>query len=385
MPRARKYDGVVYQRAGTAIWWLRYRDRKGIARRESSLTADWQEANRKLRERLQARDDNLLEVMRKGETLAYGQWADFFLENYSKPPVRAEKTHEANERCTQHLKAAFGTSRLVDITADSIELYLRERLRQRVRVKVKLGYRLLGAIKSTTVHQEFRVLRRTLNVAVRKKLLAANPCSGVEFPVAVKGLFRPHYVAWSEQKTIEAHAPEHLRNIVRIITETGLRIYKELVPMKKEQLDLTNAMVWIPDSKTPNGIAEVPLTSLAIQAFRDQMRLSPCSPYLFPSDQNPSGHLRTLKTTWEATLRRAKVSYFRIYNLRSTYATRLSAGGVADEWVTQMLRQGDAQVFKKYSQMKLQMKREALEKLNRHANEMPAEKAGAHSGTVGVQ
>jgi hypothetical protein len=34
-----------------------------------------------------------------------------------------------------------------------------------------------------------------------------------------------------------------------------------------------------------------------------------------------------------------------------------------------MFRQGDAKVFKKYSQMKLQMKREALEKINRHANE----------------
>jgi hypothetical protein len=79
------------------------------------------------------------------------------------------------------------------------------------------------------------------------------------------------------------------------------------------------------------------------------------------------------------------VPYFRIYDLRSTYATRLSAGGVADEWVTQMLRQGDAQVFKKYSQMKLQMKREALEKLNRRANEMPAEKAGDRIGTVSVQ
>jgi hypothetical protein len=37
------------------------------------------------------------------------------------------------------------------------------------------------------------VLRRILNVAVRKKLLPSNPCWGVEFPVAVKGLFRPHY------------------------------------------------------------------------------------------------------------------------------------------------------------------------------------------------
>ncbi len=38
--------------------------------------------------------------------------------------------------------------------------------------------------------------------------------------------------------------------------------------------------------------------------------------------------------------------------------------------MTQMLRQGDAQVLKKYSQMKLQMKRDVLEKLNRHAGEM---------------
>jgi len=35
-----------------------------------------------------------------------------------------------------------------------------------------------------------------------------------------------------------------------------------------------------------------------------------------------------------------------------------------------MLRQRDAQVFKKYSQMKLQLKREALEKINRQANEI---------------
>ena len=35
--------------------------------------------------------------------------------------------------------------------------------------------------------------------------------------------------------------------------------------------------------------------------------------------------------------------------------------------------------------MKLQMKREALEKLNRRANEMPAQKAGDQKCTVLVQ
>jgi integrase len=161
-----------------------------------------------------------------------------------------------------------------------------------------------------------------------------------------------------------------LRNVIQIITETGLRIYKELTPMRKDQVDLQNGVVWIPAAKTSNGIAEVPLTPLAIEALKSQMAISGEGPFLFPSDQNPTGHLKKLKTVWRRTLRRAKVPYFRIYDLRSTYATRLSAGGVTDEWVTQMLRQGDAQVLKKYSQMKLQMKREALEKLNRRANEI---------------
>ena len=219
-----------------------------------------------------------------------------------------------------------------------------------------------------------------LNVAVRKKLLQANPCWGVEFPVAVRGLFRPHYVTWSEQRRIESHGPPHLRNIVQIITETGLRVYKELTPMKKDQVDLVNATVWIPDSKTPNGIAEIPLTPLAIEAFKNQIKISGNGPFLFPSAKNPSGHHKNLKTAWRKTLKRAGVPYFRIYDLRSTYATRLSAGGVADEWVTQLLRQGDAKVFKKYSQMKLQMKREALEKMNRQANEMALD-----SGTGMVQ
>jgi integrase len=245
-------------------------------------------------------------------------------------------------------------------------------LRARVRRKTLTGVIEKGILKPSTVHQEFRVVRRMLNVAVRKRLLPSNPCWGVEFPVAVKGLFRPHYMSWSEQQKIEANAPAPLRNAVRIIVETGLRVYKELTPMRKDQVDLANAVVWIPDSKTSNGIGEVPLTPIAVAAFEDQMKVAGEGPYMFPSEKNPLGHQTTLKTAWAATLRRARVPYFRIYDLRSTYATRLSAGGVADEWVTQLLRQGDAKVFKKYSQMKLQMKREALQKLNRSANESGA-------------
>src|ERR1700691_4467460 len=94
-----------------------------------------------LRTRLEARDGNVLQVVRKGQSLSFGGWADFFLENYSKPPVRQPGTHVANLRCVQHLKKAFATRRLIDVGPDEIELYLRERLRQRVKIRVGKGYR----------------------------------------------------------------------------------------------------------------------------------------------------------------------------------------------------------------------------------------------------
>ena len=113
----------------------------------------------------------------------------------------------------------------------------------------------------------------------------------------------------------------------------------------------------------------MPLTDIAAQAFCNQIETAGPGPCFFPSPTKPTTYQRNFRKTWERTLRKAGVPYFRIYDLRSTHATRLSAGGVADEWVTQLLRQSDAKVFKKYLQMKLQMKREALAKLNRHASE----------------
>lgn len=376
MARPRKHDGSLFRKEESKFWWMDYRDRAGKRLRESTNTEDWDEAQKRLRERLQARDGNTLRLLRKGEQLTFAQWSAQFLEAFSKPPIRAQKTHLSYSRVAKHLNARFGEVLLGDLTADVIETYLRCRLEQHVEIRRSKGTVAKGLVKASTVHQEYRVLRRMLNVAVRKKLLVANPCSGVEFPVRVKGLFRPHYMTWSEQETIEGAAPNYLQNVIRIITETGLRVYKELAPMKKEDIDLANAVVWIPDSKTASGVAEVPLTELAVEAFRKQISISGPSPYLFPNPDNPLGYQASFKKVWATTLRNAKVPYFRIYDLRSTYATRLSAGGVADEWVTQLLRQGDAKVFKKYSQMKLQMKREALAKLDRRAND----KTGSGTG-----
>ncbi|MDP2735887.1 MAG: hypothetical protein Q8P12_06815, partial [bacterium] len=161
MARPSKHDGVIYQRNDSNIWWMRYRDKAGRRRLESTQTEDWQEAQRCLRERLQARDDHTLDALRKGQQLTFGEWADFFLANYSKPPIRAAKTHEANETALKSLRSVFGAMKMVEIGAAQIEAHLRWRLEQRKRVRRKSGTVELGFLKPATVHQEYRVLRHT--------------------------------------------------------------------------------------------------------------------------------------------------------------------------------------------------------------------------------
>jgi integrase len=375
MGRPRKTGGTIYPRTDSAFWWTSYRDREGRIVQESTGTADRQEAERFLRQRLNARDEGVLPTILASKSLTFEEWAAWYLENRSKPPFRTQSTHLQNLNAVGMLKRTFGSTRLLDITAEAVEQYLRRRLSEGRRCHTKLGLEHRGTLKPATVHQEFRVLRRILNVAVSQRRLTQNPCSLVEFPASVtKTTRKPHYMTASEQERIEMCAPSHLRNAIVIVSEIGLRPYKELMPMLKCQVDLENRLVHIPDSKTPSGVGDMPLTEPAFRAFAAQIEQTPGSEYLFPSPKLKAKrpYITKLKTAWKATLRRAGVPYFPLYHLRHTFASRLSAGGVSDHFVTQMLRQGDADVFKRYSQAKLNMMREALSRLDRRANEHSA-------------
>ena len=284
--RPRNTSGSLYRRRDSRVWWMSYRDHSGKCRQESTGRKEKGEAEKVMRKRLVARDEGLLPSAAPDGGITFNQWADWFLEKRSQPPFRGEKTHLQNLGALKLLRPRFGANRLSDITPEEIESYLMTRLNTGKRVHTKLGLQLRGRLKPATVHQELRILRRILNVAVKKRRLAVNPCSGVEFPVPLAGTTRKPHIA--------------------------------------------------------------PVSKL-----------------------------------WNRTLQRAGLPHFSLYELRHTFATRLSAGGVADHFVTQMLRQGDAAVFKRYSQAKLNMMREALSKLDRQANEHGATFFTALAGQLG--
>src|ERR1035438_437724 len=94
--RPRRIEGTVFQREDSQFWQVSYRDQKGEIVRESTGATDRQEAERFLRDRLDARDEGRLSTVLRSKLLTFGQWADWFLERRSKPPFRSEEIGRAH-------------------------------------------------------------------------------------------------------------------------------------------------------------------------------------------------------------------------------------------------------------------------------------------------
>ena len=71
MARPSKHDGSIYPRRMARSCGWSIETGAESASGNQRITEDWQEAQRKLRERLQARDDKILDVVRKGEQLQF--------------------------------------------------------------------------------------------------------------------------------------------------------------------------------------------------------------------------------------------------------------------------------------------------------------------------
>ena len=74
------------------------------------------------RERQGDLDKSTLLCQRNGQAITLRERAEFYLENSSKSPFRAQKTHDVKQRPMRQLKAAFGETKFVELTAGEMEM-----------------------------------------------------------------------------------------------------------------------------------------------------------------------------------------------------------------------------------------------------------------------
>jgi len=118
-----------------------------------------------------------------------------------------------------------------------------------------------------------------------------------------------------EEQLILEVAPPHLRVA---LSQTGGRTYSEGFSLRWDQVDLENKLIRLGnDVKTPGSSEPVPLSEYACDVLRAwKKEQASKSPFVFPSPQRPDQPISTVNTAWKATLKRAGVLHFPIYNLR---------------------------------------------------------------------
>jgi len=274
----------------------------------------------------------------------------------------AENTVKGHRAYLRHLKAFFGESKLTRITVESVEEYRSQRRTQPTKTNPN------RTIKGATVNRELECLKCVLDLAVKRKYIQENPAAAVKhFNELRERPIRRILTVEEELRILEA-APPHLRVAIILLSQTGGRTYSEGFSLRWDQVDFENKLIRLDnDVKTPGSAEPVPLSEYACEVLQAWNKAqAPKSPFVFPSPHLPDQPISTVKTAWKATLRRAGVPHFPIYNLRHVFCTRLS-GVAADAVVQRAMRHTSPETKRRYQLGMTDQVRQAMEKSNKKA------------------
>jgi integrase len=273
-------------------------------------------------------------------------WSEQFLDS-----IQHANTKRTYKSCIHTLNESFGAARLSDIGPENIEQFKITRLR-------------VGA-GPAIINRNLAVLRRMLKLAARQRLIARTPFEEIEFLEERSSRRQPRILSFEEQIKLEAVAPPLLRSLIVVLTEAGLRVGREALRLRWDDVDLVDGLIHMRDSKTVAGRRIVPMSGHCRATLEEWKRTTgpAFSPFVFGNPNNPTIHLKAVRKTWMRALKLAKLPYFPIYNLRATFASRLSAAGVSDNTVAGMLGHSSTAIVGTYAKLVDDVRQQVIRKL----------------------
>jgi len=209
-----------------------------------------------------------------------------------------------------------------------------------------------------------RALRRMLHKAEEWKLL---------FRVPKFRLLKEHgrlltLDAENESKLIAAGALcnwrpasfELFRDVLILMRDTGMRNERELYRVRIEHIDWFRKVIFVPDSKTPSGRREVPISNRVIPVLSARCA-GRTEGWLFPSKRSRTGHLTSVGKLYRAARDKAGLRKdLVLYSGRHDFGTRMlrKTGNLAA--VMKVMGHKDVRTAMRYQHPELDIVRDAL-------------------------
>jgi integrase len=337
--------GSVYRRG--KIWWMAYMV-DGRQRCESSGTTNKRVAQKILNMRLAEIIEGRFRLP-KTNPPELEQFSEEFLDS-----IRHQNTRKRYASSVSNLQAHFGDAKLTEISAERIDEFKDSRLTSKVR--------------AATVNRDLAVLRRMLRIAERRRLITATPFRDVEMLEERKERRSPHILTYAEEEEFLAVAPDFICVLAILILDTGLRSGREALALKWEDVDFANKSIRIKKSKTFAGIRTVPMSSRCKEELMRwrELRGPEFSKYVFANPQCPQTHLKDVRRAWPKALKAAGLEFFWLYDLRHTFASRLTEAGVSPIFVAQIMGHANPNILSTYAKANDEFRRAAISSLEAH-------------------
>jgi integrase len=220
-------------------------------------------------------------------------------------------------------------------------------------------------VKGATINRDLRFLAQIRKQAERERYIGRSPFDlGKFFVNEARERRKPHILSYGEQEKLLAIAPSRIRVLTVLGLETGMRT-GEMTNLRWEDIDFLNSVLRVVKSKSTAGIRSVPLRALSkSELLKWRSLVGPeFSEWVFPAFSNRRHPLHGGRKAWASALKKAGIAFFPIYNLRHTFASRMTAAEVSPITIAQMLGHSSMQIVPRYAHVLDQNRFDAMKKL----------------------
>jgi integrase len=313
------------RQAGT--WTLKYRDARGIVRREATGLTDHAEAKRRLKLR-EGRTAEGKMILPRADKVAVAEILDDLKAEY-----RANNRRSSARLGTSltHLLRAFGGHRAIQIKAGDITRYITQRQGE-------------GAANAT-INRELAALKRAYVLAMRGEKLHERPY----IPMLREANARKGFFAIQEFQAVLANLPDYLKPVFEVAHLTGWRVKSEILTRQVQHLDLASGWLRLEPNETKTGEGRMfPLIPRLREVMERQRGLADQqgTQWLFTRNGKP---IKSFRRAWQTACRRAGVPGRIPHDFRRTAIRNLERSGIARSAAMALVGHRTDSVYRRYA------------------------------------
>jgi len=248
--------------------------------------------------------------------------------------VKKNRSHDRSRQALDHFSKLYGDKKLNEITPEDIDNYKQIRLNE----CAALG----------TIARELVVIRHFFNQARKwKRFLGENPVSQSGIPKVNDQ--KERVISYEEEERLLSLSPKHLKDIIVIALNTGMR-QGEILGLKWEWIDLEENIITLPQTNTKNNkIRKIPINKTIKSLLLERKLISAGSEFIFPSPKGKIYHLNWIKHSFKTACKNAGIENLRFHDLRHTCATRIVESRIPLHALTKLLGHSSVRVTERYS------------------------------------